>query len=254
MNLKSVKAILFDFDGTLSTLRCGWEAVMRPMMNELICDSTNSDIDTEVVDYIDKSTGIQTIFQMEWLSKRVKEYKKLETLPDPWEYKKEYLRRLMLMVQQRRDAVAQGNSPVEKFHIAGAKDFLETLYNKGIKMYLASGTDDADVKHEAELLGFTHYFEEIRGAGERSRSCGKEAVLNELSNNLDAETLAVFGDGKVEIELGNRLGARTVGVASNETMGCGIDETKRERLIHAGANLIVGDFANANEVYKFLGL
>ena len=31
-----VKAVLFDFDGTISTLRYGWEAVMRQMMLELI--------------------------------------------------------------------------------------------------------------------------------------------------------------------------------------------------------------------------
>ena len=31
-----VKAAIFDFDGTFSTLRCGWEKVMRKLMLELI--------------------------------------------------------------------------------------------------------------------------------------------------------------------------------------------------------------------------
>ena len=31
-----VRAVLFDFDGTVSTLRCGWEAVMKPLMLEMI--------------------------------------------------------------------------------------------------------------------------------------------------------------------------------------------------------------------------
>ena len=29
---KHVKAVVCDFDGTFSTLRCGWEAVMKRMM------------------------------------------------------------------------------------------------------------------------------------------------------------------------------------------------------------------------------
>ena len=31
-----IKAAIFDFDGTFSTLRCGWEKVMRKLMLELI--------------------------------------------------------------------------------------------------------------------------------------------------------------------------------------------------------------------------
>lgn len=31
-----VRAVLFDFDGTISTLRCGWESVMKPLMLEMI--------------------------------------------------------------------------------------------------------------------------------------------------------------------------------------------------------------------------
>ena len=33
-----VKAMLFDFDGTISTLRCGWEEVMLPVFCEVLDD------------------------------------------------------------------------------------------------------------------------------------------------------------------------------------------------------------------------
>ncbi len=33
-----VKAVLFDFDGTISTLRCGWEKVMGPLFVEILDD------------------------------------------------------------------------------------------------------------------------------------------------------------------------------------------------------------------------
>ena len=32
-----VSAAVFDFDGTVSTLRCGWEEVMGPLMAETLC-------------------------------------------------------------------------------------------------------------------------------------------------------------------------------------------------------------------------
>lgn len=32
----TIKAAVFDFDGTISTLRCGWEEVMEPLMLECI--------------------------------------------------------------------------------------------------------------------------------------------------------------------------------------------------------------------------
>jgi len=258
--LPAVKAVLFDFDGTLSTLRYGWEEIMRPMMNEFICDSKDSQVDDEVVAYIDKSTGIQTIFQMEWLCQRVKEYRTAAALPmpnqalDSWGYKEEYLQRLMALVGQRRKDVHENVVRPERYHIKGSQPFLNMLHSKGIKIYLASGTDDADVKCEAQLLGFAHYFTDIKGAGTRSRLCGKEAVLKALLEHLDADTLAVFGDGKVEIELGKQMGARTIGVASNEAQGHGVDLAKRDRLIQAGADVLIGDFSDVEAVSRFLGL
>jgi len=256
--LSAVKAALFDFDGTLSTLRYGWEKVMLPMMTEFICGKTgaceNSAINDEVAEYIDQSTGIQTIFQMEWLSERIKTYNNLEKGPDPWELKKEYLSRLMLNVKERREDVSSGRIQASKYHVLNALPFVAGLQKCGVKLYAASGTDDADVKMEAGLLGFAGYFGDIRGAGVHSRDCGKEAVLKELADNLDPKTLAVFGDGKVEIKLGQQIGARTIGVASDEAAGFGVDQMKRTRLISAGADIIIGDFSEAELIYSFLGV
>ena len=36
-NLGSVRHVLFDFDGTLSVLRQGWEPVMEAVMLEAVC-------------------------------------------------------------------------------------------------------------------------------------------------------------------------------------------------------------------------
>ena len=54
---KPVRALLMDFDGTLSTLRHGWEAVMREMMLEMLSDgaAVTPDLEAEVDQYIDQS-------------------------------------------------------------------------------------------------------------------------------------------------------------------------------------------------------
>ena len=71
---KQIKAALFDFDGTISTLRYGWESVMEPLMLEMITGGGPADDElvSEVRDYIDQSTGIQTYYQMLWLAETVK--------------------------------------------------------------------------------------------------------------------------------------------------------------------------------------
>ena len=70
-----VRAMVFDFDGTISTLRCGWEEVMQPMLEETLraCGGAESDAEIAALAarYIDESTGIQTIFQMKWLAQQV---------------------------------------------------------------------------------------------------------------------------------------------------------------------------------------
>ena len=38
-----IRAAIFDFDGTFSTLRCGWEKVMRKLMLELISGGNEYD-------------------------------------------------------------------------------------------------------------------------------------------------------------------------------------------------------------------
>ena len=65
-----LKHALFDFDGTVSLLREGWQLVMAPLMVEMICGDTppTPEIEEEVREFIDDSTGIQTILQMERLA------------------------------------------------------------------------------------------------------------------------------------------------------------------------------------------
>lgn len=251
-----LRTAVFDFDGTLSTLRCGWESVMEPMMVEYIAgERPTQEIRATVRDYIDASTGIQTIEQMKWLAKTVAEYGQNPQAPtDPWEYKSEYNRRLMETVEKRRRQAAEGEK--EAFLMANCKAFLQGLKERGFRLFAASGTDEADVREEAAVLGLAGYFEEIAGARPFSEGCSKEATLRRLIEESGAANagLLVVGDGPVEIRLGRQHGALTLGIAGNERERRGFDEAKQKRLTAAGAHALVDCFADTAAIFNWMGV
>ena len=105
-----IKHALFDHDGTISTLRQGWEPVMEPVMIKAILGDEYETAGTkpyqevrkQVLDFIDRSTGIQTIVQMEGLVKMVDEFNIVpkEKILDKFGYKKIYNEALMEVVSR----------------------------------------------------------------------------------------------------------------------------------------------------------
>lgn len=251
-----IRAAIFDFDGTFSTLRCGWEKVMRKMMLELISggNAYGKALENKVDAYIDSSTGIQTVYQMQWLKDEVEKAGYGQADRDVWWYKDLYNQRLMDEVEQRIHRLEAGEDAPEQYLIAGAVEFLRLLKSKDIAVYLASGTDHKDVVHEASVLGVADLFSVIKGAPERQIACSKEAVLNMLlqESGLPGENLLVVGDGKVEIALGAESGAYTLGVATDEEHLRGMNPVKHKRLQNAGADAIVGDFENLSALCNWL--
>ncbi len=252
-----IQAAIFDFDGTVSTLRCGWEKVMRTVMLEYISGGAEwtEALENKVDQYIDASTGIQTVYQMKWLAEEVEKAGYGQVGMDLWWYKDEYNHRLMAQIRQRILALEAGYENPENYLIAGVVPFLEELKKRKIPIYLASGTDHEDVVHEATVLGVAELFSIIKGAPKREMSCSKEAVIKMLleENGLSGESLLLVGDGKVEIALGAECGAFTLGAATDEVARRGINVTKRARLVKAGADVIVGDFENLEAILSWLG-
>ena len=242
-----IKAIIFDFDGTISTFRHGWELVMEPLMREMIGGGfdDSDELKQMIREYIDSSTGVQTIFQMQWLAARVQEFGLNPKPKDGWWYKDEYNHRLMKQISGRIQSVQNGEVRCENYIMTGAKTFLEELKERGFRLYLASGTDHDDVCREATILGVFELFELVMGAPERKAACPKEAVIRQIMNDqqLEGSEMAIVGDGKVEIALAATIGAYALGIASNEDTRQGINSVKRQRLISAGAHAIAGDFA-----------
>ncbi|MEI8112486.1 MAG: PfkB family carbohydrate kinase, partial [Bacteroidia bacterium] len=77
-----IKHAIFDHDGTISTLREGWELIMGPMMMKAILgdqylkadEALYQKVQNRVNEFIDKTTGIQTLVQMQGLIALIREF------------------------------------------------------------------------------------------------------------------------------------------------------------------------------------
>ena len=263
-----IKHIIFDHDGTVSTLREGWEHIMTPMMIKAVLGEkfNNADealyhkIESRVREFIDKTTGIQTLIQMKILLDVIREFGCVpeDQMLDEFGYKEIFNNELMQMVTKRENKLKQGELSVEDFTLKNAIPLLKKLHEAGVKLYLASGTDREDVKNEAEALGYDHLFKGgIFGAvGDVNKEAKKIVLDNILDMIGESETgqIATFGDGPVEIRETHKRGGITVGVASNEIRRYGLNPVKRTRLIKAGADIIVPDFSQSAELLSLLNI
>ena len=252
-----VQHVLFDFDGTLSVLRQGWEPVMEAVMLNAICvrETPSSELISEVKDFIDLSTGTLTIVQMKWLAERVRSYGAENQPLSAAEYKKIYLKALIVSVSKRLESLESGEASPQDFLIRGSLEFVRGLSEKGVTLYIASGSDHADVVREAAALGLSSYFPDgVYGALDASEANGKERVIQRIldDNHLSGNELLVVGDGPVEIIEGCQRGAITLGVASDEVKHYDWNEHKAGRLTRAGCDLMVADFIFSPELIQMM--
>lgn len=249
---------LFDFDGTVSLLREGWPGIMGPVMVEMICGDTEPtpEIEAEVARVIDETTGIQTILQMEILVKMVREHALVpeDRMLDARSYKEIYNDRLMVPVNERIAKLEAGALTLEQATVRGALDFVKMLHDRGITLYIFSGTDRHDVRNEAAKVGAAPFFDEIWGAVGNIEEYSKQRVLKELiaEHNLHGSQVLTIGDGPVEIREGRNVGCVTVGVATDEKAGHGWNLEKRERLLRAGADILIADFGEGEKLAQYL--
>ncbi len=252
-----IRHALFDFDGTLSLIREGWQEVMVPMMVDVLMETprheSREELTTIVREFVDRLTGKQTIYQMLQLQEEVRARggQPLEAL----EYKRLYYDLLWQRIAHRVEGLKAGTIPREEMLVPGSLDILEALQARGVTCYLASGTDIAYVKDEAEALGLTPYFAGgIYGALDEWEKFSKALLIQQIlkEHQLSGHQLVVFGDGYVEIENAVAVGGIAVGVASDEVRRAGINAWKRNRLINAGAHLIIPDFREADALVRYL--
>jgi phosphoglycolate phosphatase-like HAD superfamily hydrolase len=249
--------VLFDFDGTLSLIREGWPQVMIPMMVEILQDTGTSETTEELhaitETFVMELNGKQTIYQMMRLAEEVA--RRGGHPKEPLAYKEEYHRRLRERIESRREALRGGANPDELL-VPGSINFLQALKDREVQLHLASGTDEAFVSEEAGLLGLDPFFgDHIHGALDDHKAFSKAMVIERIlmENRIDGAQLVGFGDGYVEIQNIREAGGLAIAVASDEAGRSGKpDEWKRNRLIGAGAHMVIPDFQESDRLVEHL--
>ena len=250
------RSALFDFDGTISLIRQGWQQVMTPYFTQVLLATPGAgspEVERACAEaFITELTGKQTIYQCMALAEAVSA--RGGTPLAPAAYKEEYLRRLAQRTAGRIEGLRSGALTPQELEVPGAIAFLHALKARGLRLYLASGTDQADVEREAALLGVADLFAGIYGAREDLRLNDKAAVVQNIlaHNRLSGHELLGFGDGYVEIECVAAAGGYAVGVASHEEARQGFDPWKLSRLAGVGAHAVIPDFNQGPELIRFL--
>lgn len=249
------RSVLFDFDGTLSLIREGWPQVMIPMMVDVLretgTDETPEELAERVEDFVMRLNGRQTIYQMIQLAEEVK--KRGGKPCEPLEYKHRYHDLLMERIRGRLQALEVGTAPPADWTVPESHALLEDLRRRGLALYLASGTDLKYVRREAELLGVAKFFgEHIYGAQDDYQNFSKKMVIEQILRDLDGDELLGFGDGYVEIEEVKRAGGTAIAVASDEVNRAGVNAWKRNRLVQAGADIVIPEYRQHRKLLEYL--
>ena len=253
-----IRRAVFDFDGTISLIRDGWQNVMVPMMVDVLLEETSTHetrgaLETTVVEFVDRLTGKQTIYQMIQLCEEIE--KRGGTPKEPLAYKDLYNSLLLPIVNERIARLERGELCAEALRVPMSLEFMDTLRQRGVSLYLASGTDIEFVRHEAELLGVADCFDGgIFGALRAYGNFSKAMVIRKIieDSDLRGSELLIVGDGYVEIENAKTVGAIAVGVPSVENNRYNMNADKRLRLIRAGADILIPDFREGDRLLAYL--
>ncbi|MEP6716476.1 MAG: HAD family hydrolase [Terriglobia bacterium] len=239
--IERMRAVMFDFDGTLGLFRAGWMPLMLDMMMETLgpLGPDPAILRDQAETYVARFTGKDTLHQMEPF---VAQVRALGGSPlSPEEYKAEILSRIEHRRREMTAGIESGTIDPDLLLVPGSRKLLERLAARGIPLYLASGTDHGDICEDAAVLKIDHYFAGIYGSAPESLT-KRELLRKIVASGIAPNRILTFGDGRVEIEETKAAGGVAVGVATDELECLVMDEKKRRWLLAAGADFIIPNY------------
>ena len=251
----SISVALFDFDGTISDERVGWPnlAVANNVAYLMALSSphiNHRQAEAMVLADLEATIGVPTYLQMKRLAQMIIDNGYAGPPLNPQMFKDSYNDALVGMVASRRAKLETGELTMDDLRIHGALELLTGLAPRLARgVFLASGSDLSAVTESVEHLGYAEFFpvDRIMAAGSLGpEDDAKEAVIQRLLGEVGirGEELVTFGDGFPEMLYTYRAGGIAVGVLSRdeshyEHLGHFTVEQKRQRLLDAGAHIVV---------------
>jgi phosphoglycolate phosphatase-like HAD superfamily hydrolase len=248
---------VFDFDGTLSLVRSGWQQVMSELMVEALLQAPRHEVLPKLQraadDYIARSTGQPTIEQMTWLATAVE--RRGGAADTPVEYKHRFEAQLRERIDQRLADLSGGLRAPETLLVPGTRALLDALHDQKLPLALISGTDHDAVVQEAGALQIAGYFaDRIYAPNSHDPEFSKLAMITRLlaEYNLPGQTLVSFGDGPAETAATHAVGGLAIGIALDEAHGSKLDRQKRAILIASGADIVIPHFGEHARLVELL--
>ncbi|MCA9229507.1 MAG: hypothetical protein KDA57_02555 [Planctomycetales bacterium] len=252
---RSLSVGLFDFDGTISDERLGWPNLAVPNNVAYLIALSSPHMEHKraeeiVVREIEETIGIPTYMQMKRLCQILENHGYTGPPLDPMMLKDSYNDALVGMVESRRAKLRAGEMTMDDMRMDGAMEVLTELQQRLSRgIYLASGSDLDAVSESVEYLGYSQFFpkDRIMAAGSLGpEDDAKEVVIDRMVGEMGipGAELLTFGDGFPEMLYTYRAGGVGVGVLSRdeshyEHLGHFTVEQKKQRLLNAGAHLLV---------------
>ncbi|MCS6864126.1 MAG: haloacid dehalogenase-like hydrolase [Gemmataceae bacterium] len=252
------RVALFDFDGTLSLLREGWPQIMVDRMlhhlrQQQLIREPEEDCAASLERFILALNGHPTMKQMERFAEEVR-IRGGRAAP-PADYLQDYLAALMATVRQRWENLARGQARTADWVVPATHRMLAQLQQRQVELYVASGTDEGQVRHEVDLLQLAAYVgDRVFAPARNDPNFRKRDVIARAiaEQNISGEQLIGFGDGVVETQEVKRVGGVAVGVASQPAGVRGVNAAKRATLIAAGADIIIPDYEQGEALLAWL--
>ena len=213
-----IKAIIFDFDGTLAVLNIDFNA-MREQVFELM---RHFDVEEKLITERYLLEIVDEVYQILW-----------EKNPSGAEAFYQESHHILHEVEMR--AADKGKL------IPGAEATLKSLREKGIKVgIITRNCEDAVRRVFPNIDRFCDVFIS-RNSVKKVKPHPDHLSSAMKALDMEGEEAVMIGDHTIDIQAGKRVGMRTIGVLTGRT--------KREEFEKAGADDILG---NATEICKLL--
>jgi len=217
-SLHAIKAVIFDFDGTLAVLNIDFSA-MRERVFDLM---RRSGIHEETIREKYLLEIIEEVYEMLWEK-------------NPFGAERFYQESHDILHEVEMKAAGKGRL------IPGAVGTLKGLREKGIKVGIITRNCEDSVRRVfPEIDDFCDIFVSRNSVKKvKPHPDHLTRVMNSLK--ISGEEATMVGDHIIDIQAGKRVGMKTIGVLSGRT--------KKEEFEKAGADYILKD---VSEVYKLM--
>ncbi len=218
MGIQNIRAVIFDFDGTLAVLNIDFQ-LMRERFFDLV----------QIYGIEEESIKERYVLEM------IDEVYLILCEKNTSQAKDFYRRAHQILKELELLAASKGKL------IPGIEATLKGLREKGIKVGIVTRNCE-----EAVLRVFPHLYDHCdlfisRDSIRRVKPHPDHLNSVKESLNLSGDEMVMVGDHPIDIQAGKKAGMKTIGVLTGKT--------KREEFERAGADYI---FEDATEIYRWL--